>query len=240
MSTSLVGLHEGVSVHAFQVQATAQVDVPEAPRRDLLGVEHDEQKNGNFPSSTTHTPGRPGLLFSELVELVESKLFIPNSKFTFLKESKMLQGSGTLHEMGIARDDVLVMSARLLGSSGYPGEWHCARCKRGGCWHTKQWCFRCGICRSESEALPGGNMPAQPTGKGNGKGKGLGKGAGSVHPREQNYPGRLSSKPQFSPAPTFSEPRSRKRPKPAASGALVSQADILPHLVGLLSNLGSS
>ena len=82
-------------------------------------------------------------------------------------------------------------------------------------------------------------LPAQPPGKGNGKGKSLGKGASSVPPREQNYPGRLSSGPHFS-IHTFSEPRSRKRPKPAASAAPVSQAEILPHLVGLLSNLGCS
>ena len=33
-----------------------------------------------------------------------------------------------------------------------PGEWHCAMCNRGG-WHTKEWCFRCGTSRAESEAI---------------------------------------------------------------------------------------
>ena len=123
------------------------------------------------------------------------------------------------------------MSARLLVGSGFPGEWVGAGILNS---------FRCGTSRSESEALLGGNMPAQPPGKGNGKGKGLGKGAGSVPPREPNYPGGFSLGPQFSTAPTFSEPRSRKRQKPAASGALVSQEEILPRLVGFLSNLGRS
>ena len=208
-------------------------------------MEHDEQKKTEFPVLLRTLTGKHCVLtcssdmsFVELVCWVEHKSGIPSSKFFLIKEGRILCGSETLYDMGIVRDDVLSMSARLLGGSSYPGEWHCARCNRGGCWHTKQWCFRCGTSRGESEALLGGRMPLPPPNKGNGKGKGWGKGAANVPPREQRYPGRTPMGPQFSTAPTFSEARSRKRTKPAASEAQVSQADILPHLVRLLADIG--
>ena len=102
----------------------------------------------------------------------------------------------------------------------------------------KQWCFRCGTSRGESEALLGGKMPPPPPYKGDGKGKGWGKGAANVPPREQSHPGRTPMGPQFSTAPTFSEAKARKRSRPAASEAQVSQSDILSHLVRLLADIG--
>ena len=240
-----VGVPPGVSVHALQAKATARVDVPETPTFDGLGMEHDEQKKAVFPVLLRTLTGKHWVLscssdmsFVELISLIEHKFGIPSSKFLLIKEGKILGGSEPLSAMGIVRDDVLCMSARLLGGSNYPGEWHCAGCNRGGCWHTKQWCFRCGLSRVESEAMLGGRVPMPSFNKGSGKGKGWGKGAATVPPREQNYLGRTPMGPQFSTSPTFSEARSKKKVKPAASQAQMSQADLLPHLVRLLADIG--
>ena len=240
-----VGVPTGVSVLALQAKATARVDVPETPTLDDFGMEHDEQKSTVFPVLLRTFTGKHLVLscssdmsFVELISLIEHKSGIPSSKFLLIKDGKLLGGSASLSVIGIVRDDVLCMSARLLGGSKFPGEWHCAGCNRGGCWHTKQWCFRCGLSRAESEAMLGGRVPVLSFSKGSGKGKGWGKGAATSPPREQNYPGRTTVGPQFTTAPTFSEARSKKKAKPAASQAQMSQVDLLPHIVRLLADIG--
>ena len=123
--------------------------------------------------------------------------------------SKIVQGPGSLGDWGIERDATLSLTAGMLGGSGIPGDWHCAKCNRGGCRHTKAWCFRCGISRAESEAILRGSAQgfSRPS-KGSGKGKGVGKGGGSPPQREQSYPGRLAptSGAQFFQAPRSTLP----------------------------------
>ena len=126
-----------------------------------------------------------------------------------LHRSKILQWPGSLGEWGSERDMTLSLCARLLGGSGIPGEWHCARCNRGGCWHTKPWCFWCSTSRIEGETLlDQGYSPNK--GFGNSKGGG-GKGiGGQPQPqREQSHRGsaiRAIPAPAFSHAPTCHAP----------------------------------
>ena len=154
------------------------------------------------------------MLLSDLHEQVAIKCHIPCDKFLLVHRSKIVQGTGSLGEWSIERDAALSLSAGLLGGSGIPGEWHCAMCNRGRCWHTKAWCFRCGTSRAESETIPRGSAQgfSQPS-KGTGKSNGVGKGGGSQPPREQSYPGRPTptTGPQFSRAPTFHAPRPNER-----------------------------
>ena len=141
-----------------------------------------------------------GMLLADLHEQVANKSHMPRDKFVLVHRSKIVQGPGSLGEWGIERGATLTLSARMLGGSGIPGEWHCAMCNRCGCWHTKAWCFRCGTSRAESEAILRGSAQgfSQPS-KGTGKGKGGGKGGGSPPQREQSYPGgpAPTSRPQY-------------------------------------------
>ena len=119
-----VGVPPGVSVHSLQAKATARVDVPETSTFDGLGMEHDEQKTTVFPVLLRTLTGKHWVLacssdmsFVELISLIEHKSGIPSSKFLLIKEGKILGGLEPLSVMGIVRDDVLCMSARLLGGS---------------------------------------------------------------------------------------------------------------------------
>ena len=180
------------------------------------------------------------MLVADLYEPVADTCHMPCERFMLVHQSKIVERSGSLGEWGIERDATLTLSLRMLGGSGIPGEWHCALCNRGGCWHTKAWCFRCGTSRAESEAILRGSAQgfALP-GKGFAKGKGIGKGVGPQPQREQRYPGRpaSSSGPQFSHAPTFHAPRPNKRKQADSSSP---QLNVLPQVVEVLKMLGCS
>ena len=243
------GVCKEVSVNALQAKATARVDVPETSKTQGYGVELEETEKvkKSFPVFLRTLQGRhhvlsccADMLVADLHELVADTCHMPCERFMLVHQSKIVQRSGSLGEWGIERDGTLTLTLRMLGGSGIPGEWHCALCNRGGCWHTKAWCFRCGTSRAESEAILRGSAQgfALP-GKGSAKGKGIGKGVGPQPQREQRYPGRPAptSGPQFSRAPTFHAPRQNKRKQADSSWP---QLNALPQVVEVLKMLGCS
>ena len=243
------GVCQEVSVNALQAKATARVDVPETSKTQGYGVELEETEKvkKSFPVFLRTLQGRhqvlsccADMLVADLYELVADSCHMHCERFMLVHQSKIVERSGALGEWGIERDATLTLTLRMLGGSGIPGEWHCALCNRGGCWHTKAWCFRCGTSRAESEAILRGSAQgfALP-GKGSAKGKGIGKGVGPQPQREQRYPGRPapSSGPQFSHAPTFHAPRPNKRKQADSSSP---QLNALPQVVEVLKMLGCS
>ena len=242
------GVCQEVSVNALQAKATARVDVPETSKHQGYGVELEETEvKKSFPVFLRTLQGRhqvlsccADMLVADLYELVADSCHMHCDMFVLVHQSKIVERSGALGEWGIKRDATLTLTLRMLGGSGIPGEWHCALCNRGGCWHTKAWCFRCGTSRAESEAILRGSAQgfAQP-GKGSAKGKGIGKGVGPQPQREQRYPGRPapSAGPQFSHAPTFHAPRPNKRKQADSSSP---QLNALPQVVEVLKMLGCS
>ena len=243
------GVCKEVSVNALQAKATARVDVPETSKTQGYGVELEESEKvkKSFLVFLRSLQGRhhvlsccADMLVADRYELVADTCHMPCERFMLVHQSKIVQRSGSLGEWGIERDVTLTLTFRMLGGSGIPGEWHCALCNRGGCWHTKAWCFRCGTSRAESEAILRGSAQgfALP-GKGSAKGKGIGKGVGPQPQREQRYPGRPAptSGPQFSRAPTFHAPRQNKRKQADSSSPLLNA---LPQVVEVLKMLGCS
>ena len=243
------GVCQEVSVFALQAKATARLDVPETSEKQGYGVELEETRKvkKSFPVFLRTLQGRhqvlsccADMLVVDLYELVADSCHMHCDRFMLVHQSKIVERSGALREWGIERDSTLTLTLRMLGGSGIPGEWHCALCNRGGCWHTKAWCFRCGTSRAESEAILRGSAQgfALP-GKGSAKGKGIGKGVGPQPQREQRYPGRPAptSGPQFSHAPTFHAPRQNKRKQADSSSP---QLNALPQVVEVLKMLGCS
>ena len=185
------GVCQEVSVNALQAKATARVDVPETSNTQGYGVELEETEKvkQSFPVFLRTLQGRHHVMScsagADLYERVASVCHMPCERFMLVHRSKIVQ------EWGVERDATLTLTLRMLGGSVIPGEWHCALCNRGGCWHTKAWCFRCGTSRAKSEAiLPSSAQWFLMPGKGSGKGKGVGKGVGLPPQREQRYPGR--------------------------------------------------
>ena len=172
-------------MNALQAKATARVDVPETSNTQGYGVELEETEKvkQSFPVFQRTLQGRDhvmsctaGVLIADLCERVASVCHMPCERFMLVHRSKIVQGCGSLGEWGIERDATLTLTLRMLGGSGIPGEWHCALCNRGGCWHTIAWCFRCGTSRAESEAIHSGSAQGfMLPGKGSGKGRELGK-----------------------------------------------------------------
>ena len=215
--------------------------MPEAPSTaKQQGVEPVEKrwKDEGFPVFLRTLQGRhhvisctAGMLLSDLQE---EEAVMPPATFLLLHRSKILQGSGFLGES-------LSLTARLLGGSGILGKWHCSMCNRGGWWHTKAWCFRCGTSRAESETLLRGSAQghSQPS-KGSGKGKRGRKGSGGQPQREQSFPGTptpATPGPQFAHAPTFHAPRPNQRRR---TDTAPPQKDVLPELVEILRVSGCS
>ena len=139
--------------------------------------------------------------------------------------------SGTL--VNIVSGQTVRMHGRLRGGATPAGglvetEWFCVACNRGGCWPTKQRCFRCNLPRVESDRMRG--VPSF-TPKG-GKGKGQ-----QQQQREMQFPGRAPLPgPQFSMAPTWRPPRKAKKTTADAPLPLTPSVDV----VGLLKSLGCS
>ena len=105
-------------------------------------------------------------------------------------------------------------------------EWFCVACNRGGCWPTKQRCFRCNLPRVESDRMRG--VPSFPPKGGKGKGQ---------QQREAQFLGRAPLPgPQFSMAPTWRHPKKAKKTTADAPLPLTPSVDV----VGLLRSLGCS
>ena len=217
------GVCKGVSVYALQAKATARVDVPETPKLQGQRVKLEEKVKQSFPVLLRTLQGRhrvmsctADMLIADLHEQVAILCCMPCEKFMLFHRSKIVQGPGSLGEWGIERDVTLTLRSRMLGGSGIPGEWHCASCNRGGCWHTVSMVLS-GVEQAVQRVrkfcavlLRGFSQP----GKGSGKGKGVGKGSGNPLLKENSAIQEcrpLLPGPQFSHAPTFHAPRPNKR-----------------------------
>ena len=87
-------------------------------------------------------------------------------------------------------------------------EWFCAAFNRGGCWPTKQRCFRCNLPWTESDKMRGAPSFHPEGGKGKGKGQ---------QQREVQFPGRAPLPgPQFTMAPTW-RPSQKNEKDPGGS-----------------------
>ena len=59
--------------------------------------------------------------------------------------------ANTLKRQGCCRDALICMCS---GLKGVPGSWHCYTCNLGGCWPSRNTCFRCLAPRGCSAPLP--------------------------------------------------------------------------------------
>ena len=63
----------------------------------------------------------------------------------------------TLKRQGCGRDSLICMCSGLKGGGKppvVPGSWHCYVCNLGGCWPSRNTCFRCLAPRGSSASLP--------------------------------------------------------------------------------------
>ena len=87
---------------------------------------------------------------SLVVGKVESLTGVPRSLFYLVGASgRRIREDVTLEQSGIGPDSSLFMTARLVGGSTrqraplVPGSCTCNNCNMGGCWPSKNVCFRC-------------------------------------------------------------------------------------------------
>ena len=109
---------------------------------------------------------------SLLVSTLSSLTGVPAQLFYLTLDGRRLShDSETV--VHIVSGQTVRMHGRLRGGATPAGglvetEWFCVACKRGGCWPTKQRCFRCNLPRVESDRMSGiSSFPAK-----GGKGKG--------------------------------------------------------------------
>ena len=169
---------------------------------------------------------------SLLVSTLSSLTGVPSQLFYLTLDGRRLShDSETV--VHIVSGQTVRMHGRLRGGASPAGglvetEWFCATCKRGGCWPTKQRCFRCNLPRVESDRMRGiSSFPAI-----GGKGKGQ-----QMQQREMQFLGRAPLPgPQFSTAPTWRPPKKAKKSTAEAPPPLTPHVDV----VGLLRGLGCS
>ena len=158
---------------------------------------------------------------------VALKSGVREDAFYLVWEGRVLRDGDTLGCLVVVRDKQLHMCSYLRGGVGMGrqpqifGQWVCQSCGMGGCWPTRQSCFRCGAPRR------GGNGGQRP-------------------PRESHYPGqpsnqRLPINPTKRVLRGFSGGTSQSPPKvlptgpvPSSNQGLADPALILP----LLQSLG--
>ena len=105
---------------------------------------------------------------------VALKSGVREDAFYLVWEGRVLRDGDTLGCLGVVRDTQLHMCSYLRGGVGMgrqpqiPGQWVCQSCCMGGCWPTRQSCYRCGAPR-------------------------LGGIGGQRPPRETHYPGQPSN-----------------------------------------------
>ena len=105
----------------------------------------------NLVGKTVVVRGFSGLdEVSLVVSQVELLTGVPCSLFYLVGASgRRLRENVTLEQSGIGPDSLLIMSARVKGVSMrqrgplVPGSWTCSNCNMGGCWPSKNVCFRC-------------------------------------------------------------------------------------------------
>ena len=152
------GLTEGIGE-----QASGRVDVPGgvqpvAALHERLGHSWGQEKNFlhqdencKFPVFLRSLDGSTKVLHVHGYEKVSQvKQRISES----MLNSKLLDEDALLIESGISRDMHIAVCGRLRGGATY-GECVCSFCKRGGCWASKPFCFRCGQPRQNIPAGTG-------------------------------------------------------------------------------------
>ena len=170
---------------------------------------------------------------SLLVSTLSSLTGVPAQLFYLTLDGRRLShDSETV--VHIVSGQTVRMHGRLRGGAIPAGglvetEWFCVACKRGGCWPTKQRCFRCNLPRVESDRMRGvSSFPAK---------GGKGKGQQQQQQREMQFLGRAPLPgPQFSTAPTWRPPKKAKKTTAEAPLPLTPSVDV----VGLLRGLGCS
>ena len=105
----------------------------------------------NLAGKTVVVRGLSGMdEVSLVVGQVESLTGVPRSLFCLVGASgRRIWEDVTLEKSGLGPDSSLFMTARLLGGSMrqraplVPGSWTCNNCNMGGCWPSRNVCFRC-------------------------------------------------------------------------------------------------
>ena len=72
-------------------------------------------------------------------------------EFYLTFNGKIMADTMLVAETGITRDMMIRAHGRIRGGATY-GALHCSFCKRGGCWASKPFCFRCGQMRQDVPA----------------------------------------------------------------------------------------
>ena len=164
-------------------QASGRVDVPGgvpqpvAALHERLGHSGGQEtnflyqdENCKFPVFLRSLDGRTKELqvhgsekVSKVKQRISESMRVPGDCFYLTLNSRLLDEDALIVESGISRDVQISVCRRLRGGATY-GEWVCSFCKRGGCWASKPFCFRCGQPR---QSIPAG-MGFPPNGyKGN-------------------------------------------------------------------------
>ena len=95
------------------------------------------------------SPGWTRCLWSSVKLSRCSLVFLALCSTWLVPSGRRLQEDVTLVQSGIGPDSSLFMSTRLRGGAMrqraplVPGSWTCSNCNMGGCWPSKNVCFRC-------------------------------------------------------------------------------------------------
>ena len=172
--------------YASVAQATPRVDVGDPPEASSFlqatgshdSKDEERSKVKKFQVFVKNLAGKTvvvrGLNGKDEVSLVvgqvESLTGVPRSAFYLVGASgRRLRENDTLEEGGLGPDSSLTMTARLLGGSLrqraplVPGSWTCSNCNMGGCWPSRNVCFRCLAPRPLNEPHFSSPTPARET-----------------------------------------------------------------------------
>ena len=184
-SSSDLGTDEGLNRHVLAgslfsgtgEQASGRVDVPGKDIQQQAAAAKDFicffVKSLGGASLVVKTEQRATV--AQVKQHVALKSGVCEEAFYLVWEGRVLREDDTLECLGVVRDTQLHMSSYLRGGVGMgrqpqiPGQWVCQACGMGGCWPTRQSCYRCGASRM------GGDVGQKPQ-------------------RESHYPGQPSNR----------------------------------------------
>ena len=90
---------------------------------------------------------------AQVKQHVALKSGVSEEAFYLVWEGRVLRDDDVLGCLGVVQDTQLHMCSYLRGGAGVgrqpqiPGQWVCQSCGMGGCWPTRQSCYRCGAPR---------------------------------------------------------------------------------------------
>ena len=140
--------------YASEAKATPRVDVGDTPKASRKKVPK-HQSSKSLSRTWLERRWLCGVSIgmdevSLVISQVELLTGVPCSLFYLVGASgRRLREDVTLEQSGIGPDSSLFMTARLVGGSMrqraplVPGSWTCNNCNMGGCWPSKNVCFRC-------------------------------------------------------------------------------------------------